>query len=116
MLNGGIIEGDYGFWNSFNIVMSTTLTFQYVMIEVFLLVLLFTKHRYTKKTIKVWAALFMIIIPCFGFFDYLYYFLAYSLDLTTVTWGVLQLGITILIGMGVFHYTNKTVIIENVEK
>lgn len=115
LLNSDILYG-YGFWNSFDVITNIIVTFQYGIIEVLLLILLFDKHRYTKQLIKIWAVLFLIIIPFFGVFRHIYLHFSSHYPLNILIQGVLLLLSSILAGFIILHYTKKTVVVEEVEK
>lgn len=87
-----------------------------IVIQATLLVLIFKRHEYAKIGIKLWAIIFLIFAAGLQFFG------RFLNDLTdSFTNADLQhyltTGLTILIGIIIVGYTNKTVeIVETVEE
>ena len=86
-----------------------------IAIQCALLTLIFIKHEYAKVGIKIWAILFLAIASGLQFVGRLLQDLADGFGNINLQ-HYLTTGITILIGVLIVVYTNKTVEIESIEK
>lgn len=102
-------------WNLFTtIAYSKLIGILPVIIQTVLLILIISEYQYAKIGIKIWAILFIIVAPGLKFVG----------QLLTNLGGVsnhqdaqvyLTNGITLLIGILIVIYTNKTVAVEEAE-
>lgn len=87
-----------------------------IAIQATLLVLLFKKHEYAKNGIKLWAIIFLIAGPVLQFVGRLLKNIAESFTSADLQ-HYITTGATILVGVTILYYTNKTVeVVETVEE
>lgn len=87
-----------------------------IVIQTTLLVLIFRKHEYAKNGLKYWAIIFLIVGPGLQFFGRFLENLTSSFSSADLA-HYLTTGITILIGIVIVVYTNRTVeILQTVEE
>ncbi|MXV53342.1 hypothetical protein GS399_20475 [Pedobacter sp. HMF7647] len=85
-----------------------------IAIQCTLLTMIFKKHEYAKIGIKIWATLFLAIASGLQFVGRLLQDLADGFSYVPLQHYLIT-GITILIGVLIVVYTNKTVEIETLE-
>lgn len=102
-------------WNFYlTITQSKLLGLLPISIQSTLLGLIFTKHKYAKIGIKVWAILFLSIASGLQFLGRLIQDFAEGFE-NVVIQHYLITGITIMLGVLIVIYTNKTVEINGME-
>ena len=111
-----IIVGGLLIWN-----LAITLAYQQligllpIVIQTVLLILIFTKHEYAKIGIKIWAIIFLIGGPSLKFIGRLLNETIDGFEDVSIQLYLVK-GLTILLGVLIVIYTNKTVVIEEKEK
>ncbi|WP_139307871.1 hypothetical protein [Pontibacter flavimaris] len=87
-----------------------------IAIQVSLLALILKKHEFAKNGIKIWAIIFLIAGPGLQFLGRLLRNLAESFTSADLQYYITT-GATILVGVAILYYTNKTVeVVETVEE
>ncbi|WP_162428844.1 hypothetical protein [Pontibacter pudoricolor] len=97
------------FWNIYlTIAHARLLGLLPIIIQATLLLLIVTKHEYAKNGIKIWSSIFMIGASGLQFLGRSLQDLSESFTNADLQ-HYLTTGITIVIGIAVLYYTNKTV-------
>lgn len=94
--------------NSYVVFLGSKLSFIPLFIQIVLLLLIYTKHQFTKVLLKVFSILFLIIGSALQLIPI---FINYILDAsqsTDIKKGVISL-LSLFIGILILLYTNKTV-------
>lgn len=102
-------------WNLYSIIYSSNLLgLLPITIQFILLALIFTKHKYAKLGIKFWAILFLIISSGLQFIGRLLQDMGNGF-INVDFQHYLTTALTVLIGIIIVIYTNKTVETNEVE-
>ena len=104
-------------WNLYlTIAQSSLVGLLPIVIQATLLALIFKKHEYAKNGIKIWAIIFLIAGPGLQFFGRLLEDFSNSFTNADLQ-HYITTGVTILLGVAVVIYTNKTVeVVETVKE
>jgi hypothetical protein len=82
-----------------------------ILIQIFLLILIFTKHVKVKLALKIWSIIFLIIAPLMQFTGKLLKDGSYDFQFFEIRNYIIPF-LMLSIGSLIFYFTEKTIVIE----